>query len=100
MTIDTGKLKSLEVPAWQDLLQGLLRWELWGRLGFLEVKRRYRRTIIGPFWSAISLGLFIGAMGTVGVGLWKQDIGTYLPYLATGMLIWIMISTMITESCN
>ena len=100
MSVDSHKLTPLEVSAWQDLFQGLLRWELWSRLGFLEVKRRYRRTIIGPFWSAISLGIFVGAMGTVGMGLWHLDPSTYLPYLATGMLVWLMVSTMITESCN
>lgn len=100
MNLDTRKLAPLEVSAWQDLFQGLLRWELWSRLGFLEVKRRYRRTIIGPFWSAISLGIFVSAMGAVGMSLWNQDLDTYLPYLATGMLVWLMFSTMITESCN
>jgi ABC-type polysaccharide/polyol phosphate export permease len=100
MKVDVVKLRPLEVSAWQDLFQGLLRWELWSRLGYLEVKRRYRRTIIGPFWSAISLGIFVAAIGSLGVSLWKQDLGTYLPYLATGMLVWLMISTMVTESCN
>ncbi|HVZ18021.1 MAG TPA: ABC transporter permease, partial [Terriglobales bacterium] len=83
---------------WQDLIQGLAKWKLWGRLGFLEVKRRYRRTIIGPFWSALTLGIFIATMGTVGIGLWKQSAATYLPYLTTGMLAWLMISTMLTEA--
>jgi ABC-type polysaccharide/polyol phosphate export permease len=100
MSVDTRKLKSLAIPAWQDLFQGLAKWNLWGRLGFIEVKRRYRRTIIGPFWSAISLGIFVAAMGTVGTGLWNQDVETYLPYLATGMLVWLMISTMVIEACN
>jgi ABC-type polysaccharide/polyol phosphate export permease len=100
MTVETSILRPLSIPAWQDLFQGLMKWSLWGRLGFLEVKRRYRRTIIGPFWSAISLGVFVGAMGSVGIGLWNQDAETYLPYLATGMLVWLMVSTMVTEACN
>lgn len=100
MTVDTRDLKPLTIPAWQDLYQGLTKWDLWGRLGFLEVKRRYRRTIIGPFWSALTLGIFIATMGTVGIGLWRQDVATYLPYLTTGMLAWLMISTMLTEAGN
>jgi ABC-type polysaccharide/polyol phosphate export permease len=100
MSIDTHDLKPLTIPAWQDLVQGLAKWDLWGRLGFLEVKRRYRRTIIGPFWSALTLGIFIATMGTVGIGLWRQDAATYLPYLTSGMLVWLMISTMLTEAGN
>ena len=100
MSIDTQNLRPLRIAAWQDLIQGLTKWDLWGRLGFLEVRRRYRRTIIGPFWSALTLGIFIATMGTVGIGLWKQDAATYLPYLTTGMLVWLMISTMLTEAGN
>ena len=39
-------------PAWKDLSEGLFKYQLWGRIGWLDVKRRYRRTVIGPFWSA------------------------------------------------
>jgi ABC-type polysaccharide/polyol phosphate export permease len=94
-----GNLRLLVTTGRSDLLNGLKRYDLWGRLGLLEVKRRYRRTIIGPFWSAISLGVFVGVMGTVGIGLWKQGAVDYLPFLASGMMVWLMISTIITESC-
>ena len=94
-----GNLRPLLTTGRDDLLNGLRHYDLWGRLGLLEVKRRYRRTIIGPFWSAISLGVFVAVMGTVGMGLWKQEASEYLPFLASGMMVWLMISTIITESC-
>jgi homopolymeric O-antigen transport system permease protein len=83
----------------QDLLCGLARVDLWGRLGWLEVKRRYRRTAIGPFWSSISLALFVVTLGVVGAGLWNQNLAEYLPYLTSGMIVWVMISTTISEAC-
>jgi homopolymeric O-antigen transport system permease protein len=82
-----------------DLLDGLRQWDLWGRLGWLEIKRRYRRTMIGPFWSAISLGAFVMALGGVGAGLWSQQVRDYLPFLAAGMVVWMFMSTVINESC-
>lgn len=94
------RLRLLATTGAADLLNGLRRYDLWGRLGLLEVKRRYRRTTIGPFWSAISLGVFVTVMGTVGVGLWKQSAADYVPFLASGMMVWLMISTIITESCT
>ena len=86
--------------AWVDLARGALRWDLYGRLGWLEIKRRYRRTVIGPFWSALSLAIMVGALGTVGVGLWNQSGADYVPFLAAGMVIWLMISLIMTESCS
>jgi ABC-type polysaccharide/polyol phosphate export permease len=91
--------KPLTRTALQDLRDGFRNWELWVRLAVLEIKRRYRRTVIGPFWSAISLGIFVAAMGTVGGGLWNREMGFYLPFLASGMLVWLMISSIIIESC-
>jgi ABC-type polysaccharide/polyol phosphate export permease len=99
-TPDHRKLRPLVTTGAEDLLHGLRRYDLWGRIGFLEIKRRYRRTTIGPFWSTISLAVFTAVMSTVGVGLWKQEIAEYMPFLASGMMVWLMISGMITEGCT
>jgi ABC-type polysaccharide/polyol phosphate export permease len=90
--------KSNRISPVDDLVGGARKWELWGRLGWLEVKRRYRRTVIGPFWSTISLGVYLTAIGAVGAGLWKQNIGEYVPFLAAGMVVWLLFSTVLTES--
>ena len=86
--------------AYQDLLGGLVRWDIWGRLGWFEIKRRYRRTILGPFWGAISIAIIVFAMGGVGSGLFRRSWAEYLPFLASGMVVWIMIAGMVTEGCN
>jgi ABC-type polysaccharide/polyol phosphate export permease len=97
--IPRGPLPAVTSAA-ADLLDGLRQWDLWGRLGWLEIKRRYHRTMIGPFWSAISLGAFVMALGGVGAGLWSQQVKNYLPFLAAGMVVWVFMSTVITESCG
>jgi ABC-type polysaccharide/polyol phosphate export permease len=93
-------LRTLVTTGVQDLVDGLHQWRLWGRLGWLEIRRRYSRTTIGPFWSAISLGLFVVALGTVGAGLWDRAAAEYLPFLAAGMVVWVMIASIINESCT
>jgi ABC-type polysaccharide/polyol phosphate export permease len=93
-------LRPLVTTAAQDLADGLRQWRLWGRLGWLEVRRRYSRTVIGPFWSAISLGMFVLALGSVGSGLWNKQASDYLPFLAAGMVVWVMIASIVTESCT
>lgn len=93
-------LRSLSSTAAQDLIGGLCKVELWGRIGWLDVKRRYRRTMIGPFWSTITLAVYVVAVGLVGAGLWNKQIGSYLPYLSSGMIVWTLISTIIIEACT
>ena len=97
--IDT-ELKPLAISGADDLLNGLGRWDVFLRLGWFEVKRRYRRTIIGPFWGTLNLSVFILALGTVGGGLLNRNFSDYLPFLATGMILWVYISSVISESCS
>ena len=85
--------------AWTDIRDGVTNWRMWGRLGWQDNKRRYRRTVIGPFWTTLSLGVFIVTLGVVWSQLWKQDPKVYLPFLASGMVVWALVGTVITEGC-
>lgn len=82
-----------------DIVQGVANWRMWARLGWQENKRRYRRTVIGPFWTTLSLGVFILTLGIVWSQLWQQDPKAYLPFLASGMVVWSLTGTMINEGC-
>jgi len=93
-------LHSLEGTAAGDLLHGLRRRELWGRLGWLDVKRRYRRATIGPFWNSITLAIYVLTVGIVGAAIWHQNIYDYLPFLVSGMIVWTLVSSIISESCT
>ena len=39
------------VIALRDLREGWEMRNLWLRLGYMDVRRRYRKTILGPFWA-------------------------------------------------
>ena len=83
-----------------DVVAGIRANHIWGRLGWRETKRRYRRTVIGPFWSTLSLAIFVVALGLVWSNLWHQNPKTYLPFLTAGMLSWVLFSTICTEGCT
>src|SRR2546422_820704 len=59
-----------------------------------------RRSVIGPFWLTISTAVMVSAMGFLYARIFGQDVSTYLPYLAVGLVIWGTISTMANESCT
>lgn len=91
-------VKQLAITPMQDIVGGLLQWRLWGRLGWLEVKRRYRRTIVGPFWTSVSLLVFVTVMSAVGSGLLSKETKEYLPFLLAGMVVWTLLSSIMQES--
>ena len=45
-----------------DLVKGARSFHLWGLLGWQDVRRRYRRSIIGPFWLTISMGVLVAVL--------------------------------------
>jgi ABC-type polysaccharide/polyol phosphate export permease len=85
--------------ALNDFVEGAAAWQMWGRLGWQEIRRRYRRTVIGPFWTTLSLGIFIGVLGIVWAGLWGQDPKAYLPYLCAGLISWNFVQANINDGC-
>jgi ABC-2 type transport system permease protein len=94
----------VDVPgsrSWQrafgDLRQGWKQRPLWGYLGWQDIKQRYRRSVLGPLWISISMGVIATAMGILYGALFGENIREFLPYVATGLLIWNFISGCILE---
>jgi ABC-2 type transport system permease protein/lipopolysaccharide transport system permease protein len=80
-----------------DIADGWGRRTLWGTMGLHDIRRRYRRSVIGPFWITLSMGIMVGALGLLYGTIFKQDMHDYLPYLAAGFVVWGLISSLITE---
>ena len=83
-----------------DIAQGARAFRLWGLLGWQDIRRRYRRSKLGPFWLTISMGILVGALGVLYAGLFKADITDYMPFVAVGFIVWGLISGLITEGCE
>lgn len=81
-------------------VQSLLLWRIWMYMGISEIRRRYRRTLLGPFWATLSVSIFIGCLGMVFPRLWHMDAKQFLPYFSSGFVIWTLVSTTITEGCG
>ena len=61
---------------------------------------RYRRSRIGAFWLTINMAVMVAAIGMVFGTLFQQPMTEFLPYLATGLVIWGLISNSINEGCT
>jgi ABC-2 type transport system permease protein/lipopolysaccharide transport system permease protein len=83
-----------------DIRKGWRRRELWTTLGLHDVRQRYRRSTLGPFWITISMGVMVFALGLLYGQIFGQDLDEYLPFLAAGFVIWGLISTMILSGCS
>jgi len=93
----TAPRRSRHREAVADLIGGVKLWELWSTLGWHDIRQRYRRSIVGPFWLTLSMGVMVAGLAYLYVGIFGQNIEGYLPYVATGMIVFSLISTVATE---
>ena len=98
--VEPGLRREWRREAFADLWQGLLQWPLWFTIGWMDVRQRYRRALIGPFWITLSLGFFVSGLSVVYGALFRMELSTYIPYLGTGIIVWTMISSLLTEGCS
>lgn len=84
--------------ALQDFIEAITRFRVWWSLGWLEVKQKYQRSVLGPWWLSISMLVFIFVLGTVFSKLFGTDFRTYIPYFSAGYLLWLYISACVTEA--
>jgi ABC-type polysaccharide/polyol phosphate export permease len=84
--------------ALSDLMKGITLFDIWWGLAWQEIIQRYARSIIGPFWLTLSMGVLIAVMGPLYGALFGQSISGYIQYLALSMILWSFISTCINEA--
>ncbi|WP_250513774.1 ABC transporter permease [Caballeronia sp. INDeC2] len=80
-----------------DFAKSITSWRLWTLLGWLEIRQRYARSRVGPFWLTISMGVVIGAIGVVYGTLFGQTMREYLPFLAVSLVMWNFFAQMVQE---
>lgn len=82
----------------EDIFSALIKFPVWRSLGVLEVKQRYQRSVLGPWWVSISMLIFIIVLGTVFSRVFSVNFADYIPYFSAGYLLWLYISSCINES--
>lgn len=83
-----------------DVKVGLKATHVWLALGWHDIRQRYRRSVIGPFWFTLSTLIMVGVLGILYSTLLGQEIHHYLPYLGVGLVVWQYISTVVNEGAN
>ena len=81
----------------EDIIGGVRTWHLWYLLGLNEIRHRYRRSTIGPFWLTLSMGVQATVMGVLFGFLFQHNLDRFLPYLCVSLVLWGFISTSIME---
>ena len=77
--------------AWRDISEAFSRRELWVHLGLQDIKQRYRRSVLGPFWITIAAAISSLTMGFLYATLFHRSLHEFLPHVTIGFVFWSII---------
>jgi lipopolysaccharide transport system permease protein len=83
-----------------DVLDGMRLWRLAWTLGWLDIRLRYRGSMLGPLWLTISTGVMVSALGFLYSNLFHMDLRDYLPFLALSQVLWAFLGTLVSDACT
>jgi ABC-type polysaccharide/polyol phosphate export permease len=84
-----------------DYLSGIWRLRnFWLSLVRIDLRRRYRGTIIGIGWSLLHPIAMTIVLCVVFSQIQHQNIRTYAPYLLTGLTFWGFLHAVVVEGCQ
>lgn len=85
-------------PGLKDIILSLKDSRLPIYLAYSDIRQRYRRSSLGPFWITISMGVTIACIGIIFGSIFKSPMSEFLPFLSAGLIIWGFISSVLTEA--
>lgn len=91
--------ESKGVLAVRDLRDGIHAYPIWTTLAWQDIRQRYRRSVLGPFWITLTMIVTIAGMGPLYGALLNISTDEFVPYLALGIITWGLISTLILDAC-
>ena len=83
-----------------DIVDGFQKWRIWARLAWMGTREQYQRSVIGPFWITLSTLVMVLTFGLLYGRLMDRGLSEHLPYVAVGLVFWMLFSEILVKGCN
>jgi lipopolysaccharide transport system permease protein len=97
--VSSPRGESKAARAARDVVNGVTNYAVWVTFGWQDIRQRYRRSVLGPFWITLTMLVTIAGMGPLYGALFKMDLSEFVPHLALGIITWGLISSLIIDGC-
>ena len=67
-------------------------------LSWTDIKARYARSILGPFWLVLTTLISVVGLGYVWSTLFDIEKSIFIPFLSVGLVVWQLLSTAVIEA--
>ena len=82
----------------KDILSALKNRYAWTYLSYFDLKLKYRRTFLGPWWVVLGIAISATAMCFLWSTIFNLEWKEYLVYLFSGFIIWMWISQQVIDA--
>jgi lipopolysaccharide transport system permease protein len=83
----------------RDLIEAAQHWRLCWMLAWLDIRLRYRGSMLGPFWLTLSTAVMAASMGVLYAALFHLDVHVYLPFLTLSLVLWNFLGVLSADAC-
>lgn len=81
-----------------DLVTGSRSVRLWTFLAWDDLKSRYRRTLLGPFWFTLTHAATLIGLSILWSTLFKRALDEYFVFLTAGWTVWALVAMSMSEA--
>lgn len=81
----------------KNYIDGFLNYRIWHGLASQDIKLKYRRSTLGPFWITLSMAITVSAMGPLYGSLFGISLNDFVPNLGLGLIFWAFIAASMTD---
>ena len=82
----------------KDIIFVIKNYYSWSYLSYFDLKLKYRRTFLGPWWVVLGVAISATAMCFLWSTIFSLDWKSYLTYLFSGFIIWMWISQIVIDA--
>ena len=93
-------LHSTLKSGFEELKSGFTSHEQWLYMAIQDIRLRYRRSMIGPWWVTISTGVMVMMLGFLWSHIFGSDLENYLPFFAVGFVVWGWMSSQMLDAAG
>ena len=79
-------------PGWLDTVR------IAGALAWSDMRHRYVRSLLGPFWMSLQMAIVVTVLGSVVGQMSNADVLSRLPMLALSMTAWTFLNSVVLDA--
>lgn len=88
----------MPTPRFRNAVDAVGEYRIWSHLAARDLRVRFSRTQLGPWWSAVAQGALIAGISVAVALIAQQPVREYLPRIAVSLLVWTFIANVFLES--